>query len=201
MIDVRDVYNKITARIVADLERGVRPWMQPWSAAHAAGRITRPLRHNGVPYKGINVVMLWSAAVEKGYACPLWLTFRQALELGGNVRKGERGELVVYANRITRTETDDNGEETEREISFLKGYTVFNAEQCDGLPAQYAATAEPPPCLRLRASNAPTGSSPPPASISGTAAPVPITPRAGLRADAALRDLPRRRKPRRHAGA
>ena len=68
MIDVRDVYNKITGRIVADLERGVRPWMQPWSAAHAAGRITRPLRHNGVPYKGINVVMLWSASVEKGYA-------------------------------------------------------------------------------------------------------------------------------------
>ena len=118
--------------------------MRPWSAAHAAGRITRPRRHNGVPYKGINVVMLWSAAVEKGYACPLWLTFRQALELGGNVRKGEHGELVVYANRITRTETGDNGEETEREIPFLKGYTVFNAEQCDGLPAQYAAKAEPP---------------------------------------------------------
>ena len=88
--------------------------------------------------------MPWSASVTKGYACPLWLTFKQALELGGNVRKGERGELVVYANRITRTETGDNGEETEREIPFLKGYTVFNAEQCEGLPAQYGAKAEPP---------------------------------------------------------
>ena len=71
-------------------------------------------------------------------------TFKQALELGGSVRKGEHGELVVYANRITRTEIGDDGEETEREIPFLKGYTVFNAEQCDGLPAQYTAKAEPP---------------------------------------------------------
>ena len=144
MTEFRDVYSRITERIVADLEKGVRPWMRPWSAEHAAGRITRPLRHNGVPYKGINVVMLWSASVVKGYACPLWLTFKQAQELGGNVRKGEHGELVVYANRITRTETDDKGEETEREIPFLKGYTVFNAEQCEGLPAHYTAKVEPP---------------------------------------------------------
>ena len=53
------------------------------------------------------------------------------------MKKGERGELVVYADRIRRTETDNKGEETEREIPFLKGYTVFNAEQCEGLPAHY----------------------------------------------------------------
>ena len=139
-----DVYSRITDRIIADLEQGVRPWMKPWNAGHTAGRITRPLRHNGIPYKGINVVMLWSASVTKGYACPLWLTFKQMQEIGGNVRKGEHGELVVYANRITRTETDDKGEETEREIPFLKGYTVFNAEQCEGLPAHYTAVAEAP---------------------------------------------------------
>jgi antirestriction protein ArdC len=152
MIKVRDVYSKITSRIIADLEQGVRPWIRRWSAEHAAGWITRPLRHNGIPYKGINVVMLWSASVTNGYTCPLWLTFKQALELGGNVRKGERGELVVYANRLTRTETDDNGEQTERAIPFLKGYTVFNVEQCAGLPAQYSAKAEPPalpPAARL----------------------------------------------------
>lgn len=144
MSEFRDVHSKITDRIVADLEKGVRPWMRPWSAEHAAGKITRPLRHNGIPYKGINIVMLWSASVVKGYSCPLWLTFRQAVELGGAVRKGEHGELVVYANKVTRTETGDNGEEQIREILFLKGYTVFNAEQCDGLPAQYGAKAEPP---------------------------------------------------------
>lgn len=149
-----DVYSRITARIIADLEQGVRPWLKPWSAEHAAGRITRPLRHNGVPYRGINIVMLWSAAVAKGYACPIWLTFKQALELGGHVRKGESGELVVYANTITRIETDEQGEESERDIPFLKGYTVFNAEQCDGLPAYFYAKAEPPalsPAQRIEA--------------------------------------------------
>jgi len=77
-----DIYTRITDKIVADLEQGVRPWLKPWSAEHAAGKITRPLRHNGIPYNGINVIMLWSAAVAKGYSCPLWLTFKQALELG-----------------------------------------------------------------------------------------------------------------------
>ena len=151
-----DVYSRITDKIVADLEQGVRPWFKPWSADHAAGKITRPLRHNGIPYKGINVIMLWSAATVKGYACPLWLTFKQALELGGNVRKGETGELVVYANSITKTETDAKGEETEREIPFLKGYTVFNAEQCENLPAHYTAKAEPPaltPVQRIEAAD------------------------------------------------
>jgi antirestriction protein ArdC len=151
-----DVYSRITDKIVADLEQGVRPWFKPWSADHEAGKITRPLRHNGIPYKGINVVMLWSAATVKGYACPLWLTFKQALELGGNVRKGETGELVVYANSITKTETDAKGEETEREIPFLKGYTVFNAEQCENLPAHYTAKAEPPaltPLQRIEAAD------------------------------------------------
>jgi len=145
-----DVYTKITSKIIADLEQGVRPWLRPWNAEHAAGRITRPLRHNGIPYKGINVIMLWCAAEAKSYACPIWITFKQALELGGNVRKGETGELVVYANSITRTETDDKGEESEREIPFLKGYTVFNAEQCDGLPAHYTAKVEPPPLTPLQ---------------------------------------------------
>jgi antirestriction protein ArdC len=139
-----DVYSRITDKIIADLEQGVRPWLRPWNADHAAGRITRPLRHNGIPYKGINVIMLWSASMTRSYSAPLWLTFKQAQELGGHVRKGEAGELVVYADRITRTETDAKGEEVERAIPFLKGYTVFNAEQIDGLPAHYHAKAEPP---------------------------------------------------------
>lgn len=145
-----DVYSRITDKIIAELEQGVRPWMRPWNAEHAAGRITRPLRHNGIPYKGINIVMLWAASEIKGYACPLWLTFKQALELGGNVKKGEAGELIVYADRINRTETNTKGEEVERKIPFLKGYTVFNAEQCDGLPAHYYAMPAPPPLTPLQ---------------------------------------------------
>ena len=73
---------------------------------------------------------------------PVWMTFKQALELGGCVRKGERGSLVVYASTFTRTETDgESGEEAERDIPFLKGYTVFNVEQIDGLPAHFRAPA------------------------------------------------------------
>ena len=139
--DRQDVYERITARIVADLEKGVRPWAQPWDSG--AGGFVRPLRHNGLPYSGINVLMLWSVALERGYATPIWMTFNQAQELSAHVRKSEKGSLVVYANRLTKTETTDAGEEVEREIPFLRGYTVFNVEQIEGLPEHYYA--KPPP--------------------------------------------------------
>ena len=139
-----DVYERVTNQIVSELERGVRPWMKPWNAEHAAGRITRPLRGNGVPYQGINVLMLWSAAIEKGYAAPIWMTFKQALDFKAHVRKGEEGSLVVYADKIIRTETDaETGEASEHAIPFMKGYTVFNVEQIDGLPERFYAKAEP----------------------------------------------------------
>jgi antirestriction protein ArdC len=138
-----DVYSRITEQIIAELERGVRPWHKPWDAAHAAGPVSRPLRANGERYNGMNILMLWVAAMEKGFNAPIWMTFRQARALGGHVRKGEKGSLVVYANTITRTETDEiTGEETDREIPFMKGYTVFNVDQTDGLPAHYYARAE-----------------------------------------------------------
>lgn len=140
----QDIYTRVTERIIADLEQGVRPWAKPWSAGHAAGKITRPLRHNGMPYSGINILMLWSASVERGYTAPTWMTFRQAIELGAHVSKGEKGSLVVYANSIMRTETDEQtGDETEREIHYMKGYTVFNVEQIEGLPAHYYSKPEP----------------------------------------------------------
>jgi antirestriction protein ArdC len=139
-----DVYARITDRIVADLERGVRPWVRPWSASNAVGRITRPLRHNGLPYQGINVVLLWSEAVARGFASSTWMTFKQSLELGGHVRKGENGTMVVYANKVTKTETDDNGDDVERSVPFLRAYTVFCVDQIDGLPDQYYKSAGRP---------------------------------------------------------
>jgi antirestriction protein ArdC len=140
----KDIYTRVTERIIHDLEQGVRPWLKPWNAGHTAGRITRPLRHNGTPYRGMNVLLLWGEAVAKGYASPFWMTYKQAQELGAQVRKGEHGSLVVYANRITKTETNEAGEDTEREIPFLKGYTCFNVEQIDGLPQHYYAKPENP---------------------------------------------------------
>lgn len=134
-----DVYEKVTNRIIADLEQGELTWLKPWSSGNMEGRIVRPLRHNGLPYSGINVLMLWSAAVERGYASPFWMTFKQAQEFGAHVRKGEQGSLVVYANTITKTEEGKNGQDEERKIPFMKGYTVFNVEQIEGLPEHYAA--------------------------------------------------------------
>ena len=136
-----DVYSRITDQIVTALEQGVRPWMKPWDAAHAAGPVSRPLRHNGKPYGGINVVMLWASAMEQGFSAPLWMTFRQAKELGAHVRKGEKGTLVVYADTITRTEQNEKGENVERQFGFIKGYTVFCVDQIEGLPAHFYAKA------------------------------------------------------------
>ncbi len=152
-----DVYTRITADIVTQLENGVRPWHQPWNAAHAAGSITRPLRNTGQPYQGVNVLVLWLTAFERGYTCPIWLTFNQAKELNGFVRKGENGATVVYANTFERTETDSQtGEETTERIPFLKAYTVFNAAQIEGLPSPYFATAEAPKNLTERLTQAET---------------------------------------------
>jgi antirestriction protein ArdC len=146
----RDVYQTITDQIVRQLEAGVRPWHQPWSASHMEGRVALPLRHGGIPYRGVNVINLWMAALDKGYAAPVWMTFKQAIELGGCVRKGEKGTLTVYADSITRMERDEKtGEENPHEIPYLKGYTVFNVEQIDGLPDKYyskpATRLEPVP--------------------------------------------------------
>jgi len=146
-----DLYRRITDAIIADLERGVRPWTRPWSAGHLAGRISRPLRATGEAYSGINVILLWSEAVAKGYGASTWMTFRQALALGANVRRGEHGATVVYANRIRRTETGEDGEDLERQIPFLKAYTVFNVEQIEGLPERFLGAPEAPldPVLRI----------------------------------------------------
>jgi antirestriction protein ArdC len=129
-----DLYTRITDRIVEELANGVRPWMKPWNAANTDGRITRPLRHNGQPYSGMNVLLLWSEQMSRGFTSSMWMTFKQALEFGAAVRKGETGSTVVFASRFTKSETDGKGGEIDREIPFLKAYSVFNVEQIDGLP-------------------------------------------------------------------
>ncbi|MCQ4635066.1 DUF1738 domain-containing protein [Shinella sp. CPCC 100929] len=132
-----DIYSRITDRIIEDLACGVRPWMKPWNAANTDGRISRPLRHNGEPYSGMNVLLLWSEQMSRGFTASMWMTFKQALELGAAVRKGETGSTVVFASRFTKTQADGKGGEVDREIPFLKAYSVFNVEQIDGLPDTY----------------------------------------------------------------
>jgi antirestriction protein ArdC len=106
------------------------------------------LRVNGTPYRGINVLMLWGEAWSKDYNNPTWMTFQQAKEFGACVRKGEHGSLVVYANRVTKIETTPEGEDVERSIPFLRGYSVFNCEQIDGLPARFVTTTTTAPIVQ-----------------------------------------------------
>src|SRR4051794_18312197 len=96
----RDIYQQITDKIIVELEKGVRPWHQPWSANRIDGRAMLPLRHNGVAYRGVNVLALWIASIASAYCAPIWMTFRQAILLGGCVRKGEKGSLTVFADSL-----------------------------------------------------------------------------------------------------
>src|SRR5437868_932117 len=136
----QDVYARVTDKIIKDLERGVAPWVKPWSGGEAAGKIMRPLRSNGIPYTGINILLLWAAAIENGFESPSWITFKQAQALGAHVRKGEHGSLVVFAKTYQKTEKNqETGEDQARDIPFLRAYTVFSVEQVDGLPDHYRA--------------------------------------------------------------
>jgi antirestriction protein ArdC len=137
-----DLYARVTNAIVADLEAGVRPWVKPWTCRRA-GPVSRPLRACGRPYSGVNVLLLWSEALMRGFSAPTWMTFRQAKALGAQVRRGERGATVVYAGRIRRTEETAEGA-VERNIPFLKAYTVFNVAQIDDLPPDVQAAPHAP---------------------------------------------------------
>ena len=150
----QDVYQKVTDKIIADLEKGELTWLRPWNAGNTDGRIIRPQRHNGMGYNGINILMLWSAALEHGFQSPFWMTFNQAKEFGAHVRKGEAGSLVVYANTITKSEEQEDGTEVERKIPFMKGYTVFNVEQIEGVPVHFDAKPEPMAAMLERIAHA-----------------------------------------------
>jgi len=144
-----DLYADVTARIVQDLEQGRVPWVQPWGAPGINTPLGLPKNAaTGNLYSGINILLLWGAAIEQGRASQSWLTFKQAKALGGSVRKGERGSMVVYADRfIPKAEAQRAASEGDapQAVPFLKRYTVFNAEQCEGLPEDIAATAPPVP--------------------------------------------------------
>ncbi len=131
-----DIHAEITASIVAQLRQGIRPWLRPWDDPDkgAVQGVGVPLRDTGEPYSGINVIVLWAAAQAKGYTKPTWMTFNQARRHGGQVRKGEKSETVVYAKKYHKRERDpETGKDRLREIGFLRRFHVFNVEQIDGL--------------------------------------------------------------------
>lgn len=124
----RDIYQEITDQIIDCMERGTLPWHKDWSGNTSA--LNLPKRANGEFYQGINVLLLWIAAEERGYTSDQWFTFKQAKAVGGNVRKGEKGTRIVFYSTFERE--NDQGEDVK--IPFLKSYTVFNAQQIENLP-------------------------------------------------------------------
>jgi antirestriction protein ArdC len=146
--DRTSLYDDITNKIIAELEAGRVPWVQPWGTAAAKAPLAMPANAaTGRAYSGINVLILWGAVIEHGFPVQSWLTFRQALSLGGHVRKGERGTTVVYADRFIPDDEKKRAQETGEEaqaIPFLKRFTVFNVAQCEDLPED-RAVAPPAP--------------------------------------------------------
>jgi antirestriction protein ArdC len=147
--DRTSLYDDITCKIIGELEAGHVPWVQPWGTAAAKAALAMPTNaatRRG--YSGINILILWGAVIEHGFSGQSWLTFRQALALGGNVRKGECGTTVVFADRFIPDDEKQRARETgddPQAIPFLKRFTVFNAAQCENLPEAVTIAAPPAP--------------------------------------------------------
>ena len=143
----KDLYQEITDKIIAEMEQGRLPWVQPWDSSHTACAVGLPVNASTQrQYSGINILILWGAVFDRDFTSQNWLTFKQAKALGGTVRKGEHGQVVCYADRFTpqseREQAKAEGREAQS-IPFLKRYRVFNIDQCDGLPNDIMASPQP----------------------------------------------------------
>ena len=139
-----DIYSEITGKIIAQIEAGVLPWVQPWAGGSALSIPKNASTRKG--YSGVNILLLWDALFARGFERNQWLTFKQALSLGGAVRKGEKGTTAVYADSFVPKKEQEaaaaSGDDARR-VAFLKRFTLFNIAQCDGLPADLFAPVKP----------------------------------------------------------
>lgn len=131
----RDLHREITKRFIDALEADRIPWIKPWKCVSS---YADPFPVNAATerrYRGINIPILWSTAIERGYTRDRWLTYRQVMKAGGHVRRGERGTPVVFY-RTVETKTDDNDPESDKPKTFrvARTFTLFNVEQCEALP-------------------------------------------------------------------
>lgn len=139
-----DALAHVTGEISRLLEQGVMPWRAPWDQTIAlAATPGLPLRSTGQPYRGANVVLLWAAQIARGYAKRTWITFRQALAVGAHVRKGEKAcPVIYYGQAAAQNDAEHNATDVAADIAktyrFLKVFHVFNADQIEGLPEDFA---------------------------------------------------------------
>ncbi len=140
---LHDLYQTVTKKIIASLERGTAPWIRPWTGGDfdPAPANATTLR----PYRGINVLLLNLQSMTRGFENNRWLTFQQALSVGACVRKGEHGTPVVFfkMHEIDATNAERRPAEERKVIPLLRSFTVFNTDQIDGLPAALAPAAAP----------------------------------------------------------
>lgn len=127
---------RITAAIIERLEQGTKLWVKPWRGLP----VSRPLRACGTPYRGMNTFWLWMVADACGYASSYWMTYRQCQALGGQVRKGAKSTIAIFYKAYTKDVENDAGEQDTENRRVLKAYSVFNADQCDGLPKRFHPT-------------------------------------------------------------
>jgi antirestriction protein ArdC len=128
-LKIAELYEQVTRDIITQIEAGnLPPWLRPWKG----GRRTGIIPINGATkrhYNGLNILVLWAEREAKGYPINEWVTFKQALDLGGNVRNGEKSTHVIFVKKLLIKEDDE-----ERKIPMMKCYSVFNVGQCEGLP-------------------------------------------------------------------
>lgn len=138
-----DIYQSVTDKLVASIEAGTVPWVRPWRTIKGTGSAMPTNGATGRSYSGINVVILWAANIERGFASNDWYTFNQAKALGAAVRKGAKAEHITFWKKLTITEDDGKGGKEEKKIPMVKSFCVFNREEVDGLPDAEAIPSAP----------------------------------------------------------
>ena len=130
----QSVYEIITDEILSIMDQGIIPWRKPWAAKGAHRNLV-----SGKQYRGVNVFLLSCSA----FSSPWWLTFNQARQKGGSVRKGEKGRRVVFWKWLVKNQEDlESGKNQEKKIPMLRYYTVFNLDQIEGIEAPEEAEVE-----------------------------------------------------------
>lgn len=145
-----DLYQQVTDQVIAELERGALPWIKPWRSRAGSGFMPVNI-FTGKPYRGINVLLLLGS----GSADQRWATFNQCKQHGAHVRKGAKGQLIVFFKpwHIRKVDTATN-ETTEKTVPMLKAYWLFNVEDIEGLPQATVEQPEQQPEPRIEAADA-----------------------------------------------
>jgi len=145
------IYQEVTDQIIAEIEKGAMPWVKPWKSDSSVEKNIVSKKE----YNGINRLILGMMTHFKGYQSPYYGSFKQWQELGGNVKKGEKGTQIVFYSQVTKKEIKESDPNPENgTYAMLKAYYVFNIDQVEGIdieqPAPVITEFNPVPALEDR---------------------------------------------------